>query len=283
MLLVTGHRGFVGKHLCSYLKSKHENFVGYDLLDGYDIRDIHQLDKFFDENQITEVIHLAALAGVRRGQEYPEEYINTNIIGTLNVVRMCEKYNVSHLIHYSSSSVYGDTTPPIREDFTKKPKSIYGITKLASEYIVQSSHIKQTTIVIPFTIYGEDGRRDGVIYRWLEQIKNNKPITVYGNGKSERGYVHVEDIVAITYNILYSYYCWQHEIFNIGGSEVIKLEQILKVFRDEVKDLQVKEMEMPKSDICRNYADTSKARNHLGFEPKPMFEKNLKRIIKKEL
>ncbi len=287
MLCALGAKGFVGKHLCAYLDKKAIPHADFDLVDGFDIRNKFQLDKFFEENNITEVINLAALAGVRMGEEYPDEYISTNIQGTLNVARMCEKHNIQHLIHYSSSSVYGDTTPPIEESFVKKPKSIYGITKIASEFIIQSCNIKQSTILIPFTIYGgtvkEGCRKDAVIHKWISQIKAQKPITVYGNGKSQRGYVYIDDIVDITYRILTECHGhWAHETFNIGGSEVISLEAMVDMFKDNVKDLKIEEMNMPKADIFKNYADTSKIAKVLGWYPAPEFERNLKKILRKE-
>jgi len=283
-LLVTGHRGFVGSHLTKLLDKKKIKWVGYDLLDGDDIRDLCKLDAFFEKNQITEVIHLAALAGVRRGNEYPDDYISTNIKGVLNVCNMCEKYNVQHLVFYSSSSVYGDCNPPVNEAFAKRPKSIYGITKLAGERIVEASAIPQTTIVIPFTVYGENGRKDEVVYKWLEQYKNNKPITIYGDGSSKRGYVYVKDLVETTVKIITdNHKHWEREMFNVGGSEVVELKQIVEVFKDLIPDILIEELDMPKTDIYKNYADTAKAQKKLGFNPKPMFEKNLRRIIKNEL
>jgi UDP-glucuronate 4-epimerase len=287
-IAIIGHLGFVGSHLTKYFDKQNISWVGYDLVSGQDIRDAHKLDRFFEENQISHVIHLANLAGVRRGNEYPEEYISTNILGTLNVVKMCEKYNVDHLIYYSSSSVYGEGNPPIVEIDNKNPKSLYGITKVAGELIVNSSKIEQTTILIPFTIYGgetESGcRKDSVIHKWIAQSKQGKPITVYGDGSSCRGFVYIDDIVDITSKILINQNRkWKHETFNIGGSEVIKLNDIINIFKDEIQTLaRFQYLPMPDVDIKVNYADTSKAKRILGFDPKKMFKENLIKIIKKE-
>ena len=283
-LLVTGYAGFIGSHLTALLDKKNIKWVGYDLVDGNDIRDKCRLDKFFEENQITEVIHLAALAGVRRGEIYPEDYITTNITGTHNLVTLSEKYGVQHFVFYSSSSVYGAQKPPITESFVKKPISLYGTTKLAGERLVEASSIPQTTIVIPFTVYGENGRRDEVVYKWLEQHKNNKPITIFGNGSSMRGYVYVKDLVEATVKIITdNFRRWERESFNLGGSEVIELKQLVKIFKSEIPLLQIEELDMPKVDVFKNYADTSKAQKKLGFEPEAKFEKTVKKIIKQEL
>ena len=285
--MITGSEGFVGRHLCAYLDSIKINYVGYDLVNGQDIRDLHQLDKFFEENNVTEVVNLAALAGVRRGESYPADYISTNINGVLNVVKMCEKYKVFHLVHYSSSSSYGESNPPIIEDFKKEPKSIYGITKLAGERIVQSSNIDQTTILIPFTIYGGDSesgcRKDSVIHKWIEQIKSHKSITIYGDGSSQRGYVYIDDIVRLTYKILNCWGQWEHEIFNVGGSEVISLKEIIGVFKKLVKSATMGMVDSPSADIYQNFADTSKIEALLQWKPESKFIENVSNIIKKEL
>lgn len=283
-LLITGHKGFVGQHLTSLLDSSGVKWVGYDLKDGNDIRDKHKLDAFFESNQVTEVIHLAALAGVRRGEEYVQDFLSTNVEGTHNIVKMCEKYDIRHLVFYSSSSVFGEGFPPIDEGSSRNPKSIYGITKLAGEHIVHNSKIKQTTIVVPFTIYGENGRKDEVIYKWLEQYKNGLPITVYGNGSSMRGYVYVKNIVDVTHKIITK--CtneWHRMSLNIGGSEVIMLSQILDVFREMIPDLKFTFLPLPEADVYKNYADISKARGLLDYNPQPRFLDNLKNIIKNEL
>jgi len=282
--MVTGNLGFIGMHLASELKKRGILFVGYDLADGNDIRDSQNLDAFFERNQITHVIHMAALAGVRRGEEYPDDYISTNIKGTLNVVRMCEKYKIKHLVSFSSSSVYGNGNPPISEDHPKNPVSIYGMTKLMGEKLVENAKIAQKTIVIPFTVYGENGRKDEVIYKWLEQHKNGLPITIYGDGESIRGYVNVHDLVETVVKLVEEYEGkWSCESFNLGGNEQVRLAELFSVFTDNIKGLKWVMLDMPASDVVCNYADTRKAYNVLGFRPRLMFYENVKKIIKREL
>ena len=159
MLLITGSDGFVGNHLKKKLNKRNIPFVRYDIRDSNnsDTRDKHQLAEIFEKEQITEVIHLAALAGVRRGKKYPQEYISTNILGTQNVVDLCNEFKVNKLIFYSSSSVYGNKCEkPALETDIKNPISLYGITKLAGEHIVNSTECK-TVIIRPFTVYGKNG------------------------------------------------------------------------------------------------------------------------------
>ncbi|MFH2018562.1 MAG: NAD-dependent epimerase/dehydratase family protein [bacterium] len=283
MLLVTGYRGFIGTKLCEELKKQNIDFVGYDLIDGNDIRNKCQLDRFFEENQITRIIHLAALAGVRRGELYPEEYISTNILGTLNVADLAEKHKCERLVFFSSSSVYGKGSPPITENAEKIPRSLYGITKATGENIIKKMTVVNGIIVRPFTVYGENGRRDEVVYKWLNQIKNNIAISVYGDGTSERGYVYIDDLVGATIKLLNIEMKGGTIDFNLGGNEVIKLSQIIEAFLQHFPKMKLPEyLKMPACDIEKNYADCSKAEILLGFSPKPNFIKNLYNILKIE-
>lgn len=280
MLMVTGDAGFVGQHLTKELDKQNIKWIGYDLVRGEDIRNKHQLDKCFELNQITKVIHLAALAGVRRSKEYPSEYISTNVTGTQNIVDMCDKHNVRQLIFFSSSSVYGEGNPPVKESDNKEPLSLYGITKLAGEQIVNNSPIK-SVIIRPFTIYGEEGRKDEVVYRWLEQIKSGKPITIYDE-ESCRGYVYVKDLVETVCKLItgLSERVIIKDTFNLGGNEVVYLKDIVKVFDENFDDLLKLNIERQCEDVKTNYADINHAKKVLGFDPKPHFEKNLSNIIK---
>ena len=278
--IIIGYRGFVGQHLTKLLDANDLSWVGFDLKDGDDIRDKHALEYFFECNQIRQVIHLAALTGIRRSKLFPDEYISTNILGTQNVVDMSNKYNVEKLIFYSSSSVFGTGgVSPFKENDNKQPISLYGITKLAGEHIVNNATC-QTVIVRPFTIYGEGGRKDTVIYRWLEQYKNRLPITVYGDGDSCRGYVYVKDLVKATVDVLNWNFSNRHENFNLGGSEIVYLRDIVKIFSDSLPDASFLKLDLPVEDVYVNYSDVSKAKKVIGFNPRPNFADNLKKIIK---
>jgi len=162
-ILLTGDCGFIASRLKEALPT---GTIGIDLLEGEDIRDKYHLEYLFETEHFDTVIHCAALAGVRRSELYPEDYISTNVIGTKNLIDLSEKYGVKHFINFSSSSVYGaDTKDGLKEDAVKNPKSIYGMTKLMAEQLVARSSIKTTTIR-PFTVYGENGRGDLVIKKW---------------------------------------------------------------------------------------------------------------------
>jgi len=284
-VLITGHRGFIGTRFCALLKKNKIAHDGFDLLEGFDIRNNLQLDKQFEAGQYDVVIHLAALAGVRRGQEFPDEYISTNITGTQNIIAMCEKYNIGRLIFFSSSSVLGgiETGVGLDETDSYNPKSLYAITKLTGEYLVSTANINKT-IVRPFTVYGENGRPDMVVYKWINQIKSGKPVTVFGDGKSVRGYTYVGDLVEVIYKLLNKPY---NGILHLGGSERIQLAKLFELFHEHCRKKKIKidvnVSKIPKEDVLSSFANCILARNHIGFEPQKRFETIIKKILRKEL
>lgn len=271
MILITGDKGFIGAHL-----SKKIGGVGFDLKDGLDIRNTYQLESIFQDNHIDTVIHLAALAGVRKSKLFPEDYISTNIQGIINLLECAKRHNVKHFISFSSSSVYGNQFPPNNEKDTLRPVSLYGITKLAGELLIQSSGIPYT-IVRPFSVYGGNGRKDQVFYRWINQIKDNKPISFYGEGDSSRGYTHVSDIVQAVQRILEK--GAENEVYNIGGNEIISLQELLSYFKGEFLTLEIEYLPLPQEDILENWADVAKAKEILGWAPKTVFRKELAKIF----
>jgi UDP-glucuronate 4-epimerase len=285
-ILITGGSGFIGRHLITKLIELGHKCHNYDLTHNQDIRNLHDLDKAFELSQCSTVIHLAARAGVRRGNEYPHEYMTTNIEGTWNVARMCEKYGC-RLISFSSSSVYGSADPPTKEEDPKHPVSLYGMTKLMGEHIVNQTYIP-STIVRPFTVYGENGRGDQVFYKWLNQYKSEKLVTVFRNPDDEpskRGYTYVGDLISALITLIECRWDWSHEDFNLGGQEVITIDDLVRIFRSCIPDFPTRTLELPlpDTDIPENYACIDKARRMLGFNPPAKFQDIIAGIISREL
>ena len=278
-ILLTGSEGFIGSRLFNEFAEKDIVVCGYDLVNGDDIRDKRKLEFVFETNSFDVVIHCAALAGVRRGELYPEEYISTNVIGTKNVIDLCEKYGITHCINFSSSSVYGsDKKTGLKENAKKNPKSIYGMTKLMAEQIVERSSIKTTTIR-PFTVYGENGRGDQVIKKWINQIKAGQPITFFGDGHTGRGYTYLGDLVDGVMKVI------EHSkggTYNLGGSQFVTLDGLLIIFNEVYGQLRANILDIPKGDNQFNFADTSKALKDLGWKPTTDFRDKLIKILKDE-
>ncbi|MCK5021976.1 MAG: NAD-dependent epimerase/dehydratase family protein [Candidatus Pacebacteria bacterium] len=281
MILVTGHKGFIGQRLFKDLQDKfgEENIIGYDLVDGDDLRDYFRLDKLFRENPINTIIHLAARAGVRTSEKFPDEYITTNIIGTNNILRCAKEYEIDKVIIFSSSSVYGSQTPPNAETEELSPESLYAVTKVSTEYLAKASPIK-TIIVRPFTCYGENGRNDQVIDKWLWQINSGRPITFFGEGNTKRGYTYVGDLVDGVIKLIDYNQKDNHEVFNLGGQTITTLSELLDIFKKTIPfEFKVNKIDLPNGDVKENWADISKAKEKLGFNPDTNFKEKVKELI----
>jgi len=275
-ILVTGHKGFIGGHVTKALEARGYAWVGWDLKDGNDVRDLARLDRLFEEENFDAIIHLAALAGVRRSEKYREEYLSTNVMGSDNILKMADEYGVGRVILFSSSSVIGESGVPI---------SFYGATKrmmedlpyrYAAKYLVPTT---RTFIVRPFTVYGENGRGDQVIYKWLNQLRAGRQITFFGDGDSKRGYTYVGDLVDGVMKLLE--YRGEKPIddFDFGGAEVVSLNELLDIFREVFPDIEVKRQDRNFADIKTNFADLAKARELLEWEPKQNFKEKVLQII----
>jgi UDP-glucuronate 4-epimerase len=223
MILITGHRGFIGSHLTKKLDELGVSWIGFDLIDGNDIRNKLSLEKYFDSYPIDTVIHMAALAGARRGEPYPQEYFDTNVIGTENVARMCEKYKVKKLIAFSSASA-------------KTQQNTYGITKHAMELMLSKIKLPALYVVRPFNVYGENGRPDQVIWKWKERAEAGLPIEYHGDLKRNYTYVGdlVEDIIEATKGSLTGYH-----VRDTGNPKQVGLSELLDVFKEKYPDLKV--------------------------------------------
>ena len=288
-ILLTGAEGFIGTRLIKVLK-KSNDVISYDLVNGDDIRDTFKLDKLFETENFDAVVHLAALAGVRRGEEFPDEYISTNITGTQNLVNLCKKYGVKKFLSYSSSSVLGGNANKDKglvEEDEYKPKGVYAISKVAGEYIVKNSGLDYI-VIRPFTVYGSQGRKDMVIYKWINQILSGQDITYYGDGQTSRGYTYVDDLVKTTDRLLNE--LLEHnltETYNLGGSEKINLDDLLQLFMkhcvDNRIDLNINRMDLPNADVVHSFANTNKAKKDINFNPQKKFKKVVKQILINEL
>ncbi len=267
MILITGHKGFIGSHLTSRLDKADIAWVGYDLLDGNDIRDGVKLDMFFDKYRPSIVIHLAALAGVRRGEQYPHDYFDTNVIGSENVFRACNDFGVKKVIVFSSSSIHGDPSP----------KSVYGVSKLAMEHLLVRYNIESRYIVRPFTVYGENGRKDLVIEKWLTQYRQGWPITVYGDGSSFRTYTYVGDLVDAIVKMI-DYDKKGLVTFELGGSKKVYLKDFLELFLTIFPDAKTTSLPFPAWDSMGKEPDSREGRE-LGWSGETDFMQKVKQLL----
>lgn len=309
--LITGGAGFIGSTLtnrllkeenkvvvidnfCDYydvtLKEKNiSEFIdniNYKLYRG-DIRNIEDVKKVFDENNIDVVIHLAAMAGVRPSIENPILYQEVNGVGTQNILEQVKLHEVKSLVMASSSSVYGNCREvPFREDmivdFAISP---YAATKKANEVMAHVYHKLNNMNIIMlrfFTVYGPKQRPDLAINKFTRLMLNNEEIPMYGDGSTSRDYTYIDDIVdGICKSCDYVMNNDNvYEIINLGSNNPISLKQMIEVIGKTLGiEPKIKQMNMQLGDVDRTYADITKAKEMLGYKPSITFEEGIKKFV----
>ncbi len=276
-ILITGSDGFIGRHLSNHLQGNplYEIF-DYDLATNDDLRDRANLDRMIEMVRPEVIIHLGALAGVRRGEDYPKEYFETNVWGTENVFSLAKKHGVSKVISFSSSSVFNDKGE-------LQPQSHYGKTKLLGEKIAEmyKKDIPNIYIVRPFTVYGLYGRGDQVIYKWINQIKGEGKITFFGDGNSYRPYTHVKDLCVALNSMLMRNIGFQ--TFNIGGKDKVYLKELLDIFKKNIDtEFNVEYLPLPKADSMGREPNTENW-DLIDYEPVKDFKEEVIKIIKENI
>lgn len=293
-LLELGNKVIVIDNFCNFYnpKLKEENIEKNIENDNYkiyrdDIRNKEKLSEIFNENKIDCVIHLAAMAGVRPSIENPILYQEVNCLGTQNILEEMKNHNLKNLVMASSSSVYGNCKEvPFREDMiVDYAISPYAATKKANEVMTHVYHKLDNMNVIMlrfFTVYGPRQRPDLAINKFTNLMLNNDEIPMFGDGTTSRDYTYIDDIVdGIIKSIQYVENNNDvYEIINLGNSSPISLNEMIntigKVLNIEPK---IKQLPMQPGDVDRTYADITKAKNMLGYEPKTSFEEGIRKFI----
>lgn len=309
---VTGGAGFIGSSLVSELLKKGNKVVVIDnFCDFYnpeikeknisefndnenfklyrgDIRDKELLNKIFEDNNFDAVIHLAAMAGVRPSIENPILYQDVNCMGTQNILEVMKKHNLKKLVMASSSSVYGNTKEvPFREDmivdFAISP---YAATKKANEVMTHVYHKLEDYNVIMlrfFTVYGPKQRPDLAINKFTRLMLEGKEIPMFGDGSNSRDYTYISDIVdGIIRSIIYVENNTDvYEIINLGNSSPVTLKEMINTIAEVLNVVpKINELPMQPGDVDRTYADVSKAKRLLGYEPKVPFKTGIENFVK---
>ncbi len=311
-ILITGGAGFIGSTLADKLlqiesnkivvidnfndyyspKLKENNIKhnlnnkNYKLYRG-DICDKSLLERIFDENKIDVVVHIAASAGVRPSIDKPLDYVKNNIEGTINILEVMKENNVEKIVFASSSSIYGNCKEEIFSEDLKvtEPISPYAATKLACEqflYTYSKLYNIQVVALRFFTVFGPRQRPDLAIRKFIDLIKENKPIPVYGDGTTIRDYTYVDDIVdgiisAMDYNDT------QYEIINLGGGAPVSLNQMIETIEKALnKKAKIERLPMQMGDVDKTAASITKAKKLLNYNPKTSFERGIIKFIEWE-
>jgi UDP-glucuronate 4-epimerase len=296
--LVTGCAGFIGARVCQLLLACAQPDLGFDNLnDAYDVRlkrwrldqllasprfdfkavdvsDRSAVSKAFEESQATgqpsAVINLAARAGVRYSVENPWVYYETNLVGTLNLLEMSRTHGISKFVLASSSSLYGNENPlPYAEEQnTDEPLSPYAASKKAAEtlcYTYHHLHQLDVTVFRYFTVYGPAGRPDMVPFRLAQWISEDRPVVIYGDGTQSRDFTYVDDIARGTIAGLGPV---GYQVVNLGSDRPVTLMDFIKIFEESTgKKAVLNYRPRHPADVQATWADISKARRLLGWEP----------------
>jgi UDP-glucuronate 4-epimerase len=261
-ILVTGHRGFIGSNLIKKLDN--HKIVGVDLKDGHSILDSNFINALFEFYQFDAVIHLAAIAGVGYSIDHSEEVLTNNIIGFDTIAKAAIKNGVKHFIYASSSSVYGDDG---------SQKSPYAVSKATNELQAAMysnlSDMKFTGLRF-FTVYGEGIREDLAVSKFINAMKTDSPIYVYGDGNQSRDFTYVDDICEAIKLIVESDKEWKNEVFDIGygkSTTVTELINILKNIINPTYDKVVYGQEKP-YDVKETLANPNKLYEWFNFKPR---------------
>lgn len=308
-VLVTGGAGFIGSHLVERLLSENAWNVTIvdDLNDFYspetkranlsslgesgniqffeaDIRCPESLRCVFDETEFEVIVHLAARAGVRPSLKEPKLYIETNINGTVNLLEFAREYGINQFIFGSSSSVYGENEklPFAEDDPISHPISPYAATKAAGELICHTySHLFdiRTVCLRFFTVYGARQRPDLAIHKFSRLIWSGTPIQVFGDGSTRRDYTYIDDIISgVRASIDYT--GSMHEVFNLGESETTELSRLIELLEVSLgKTAIIDRQPLQPGDVPITYADISKARRLLNYNPQTKIEQGIPKFV----
>lgn len=324
-VLVTGAAGFIGSYTVKALIAQECEVVGLDIINSYydvqlkydrladagiereliedgvllsssqylsyrfiklDLTNSDGLNHLFESEHFDVVVNLAAQAGVRYSIENPSAYIQSNVVGFLNLLECCRHYPVNHLVYASSSSIYGmnDKIPYAETDKTDTPVSLYAATKKTNE-LMAHAYSKlygiPTTGVRFFTVYGPWGRPDMAPCLFMKAILNGDPIKVFNNGQMRRDFTYIDDIIAGLMKIIAhpSAASVPFYIYNIGNSAPVELMDFISVIEKTAGKTAVKQMMgMQPGDVVCTYADTSRLEKDFGYKPSTSIEEGIQKF-----
>ncbi|MGD2183366.1 NAD-dependent epimerase [Lusitaniella coriacea] len=313
--LVTGAAGFIGFHLAQRLLDRGDTVVGADNLNAYyevalkkdrlaqlqnhpafsfcelDLADRAGMTELFEEQQFDVVAHLAAQAGVRYSLQNPHAYVDSNLVGFVNILEGCRHSKVKHLVFASSSSVYGvnKKIPFSVEDNVDHPISLYAASKKANELM---AHCYSHLYAIPatglrfFTVYGPWGRPDMALFLFTKAILAGEPINVFNNGQMRRDFTYVDDVVEGVVRTMDTIPPPQGEsgaaykIYNIGNNQPVELLKMIEVLEDCIGKKAIKNMlPMQPGDVPVTYADVNDLMRDVGFKPDTPIEVGIEKFV----
>ena len=339
-ILITGTAGFIGFHLANRLIAEGEEVVGLDIINDYydvnvkynrlkeagidkdkiqygelvtsdkhpnyrfikiDMTDKKAMDALFESEKFDTVMNLAAQAGVRYSLINPQAYVDSNIVGFVNILECCRHTGVKHLAYASSSSVYGlnEKMPLSTSDNVDHPISLYAASKKSNELMAHTySHLfgLATTGLRFFTVYGPWGRPDMALYLFAEAIRKNEAINVFNHGKMVRDFTYIDDIVEGVVRVIRNppkgNPDWTgakpdptsskspYKIYNIGNNDPVKLMDFVYAIEEELgKEAEKNMMPLQPGDVPATYADVQDLVNNMGYQPATPLKQGIKAFL----
>jgi UDP-glucuronate 4-epimerase len=308
-IFVTGGAGFIGSHLCERLLREGTHVICLDNFDSFydpnikvknvgglvrkfsgqfeiiagDIRNREHLQEAFRKNPMDLVVHLAARAGVRPSIVDPLLYQDINIKGTIALLEACREFGIKDFVFASSSSVYGENqrVPFSEGDLNIQPISPYGATKRAGEVLCYSYHhlYKMNIACLRiFTAYGPRQRPEMAIHKFTRLVAQGKTIPMYGDGSTRRDYTYIDDLIEGILGVINRHRGF--EIYNLGESQTTSLKELIDLIEEALgKTAYIDMLEPQPGDVSITYADITKARQMLGYQPRVGIKEGIKRFV----
>ena len=315
-ILITGSAGFIGFHLAYHLCKNGYTVLGIDNLNDYydvnlkkarlnqlspfskndkfnflklDITQKNDLEEIFKNNEFDLVVHLAAQAGVRYSLENPHSYIESNVVGFMNMLECCRKFKVLNILYASSSSVYGknEKLPFCEGDRVDDPLSIYAVTKRSNELMakVYSELFNINTIGLRFfTVYGPWGRPDMALYKFTKNILDGLPLDLYNNGNHQRSFTYISDIINSIENLIYKIERDKINnlslVYNIGGKNSIGLVEFINQIEKVLgKKGKYNKLPLQTGDVISTISDSQLLENEVGYSPSTTIEYGIRKFV----
>lgn len=323
-VLVTGAAGFIGYHVAEALLARGDEIIGLDNLNDYydvrlkqarverlqraqfrfvhgDLADRNMVAGLFTSENPRRVVHLGAQAGVRYALDHPHSYVDSNVVGFLNILEGCRHHDVEHLVYASSSSVYGANTamPYAVQQNVDHPLNLYGATKKANELMAHSyAHLFQLPVtgLRFFTVYGPWGRPDMALFNFTHRILTDQPIDVFNQGAHARDFTYIDDVVEGVVRTLdriaASNPAWSgdvpdpasssapYRIYNIGNGQPVELLDLIACLELALgRKAKMNLLPRDPGDMLRTSADVTVLVRDVGFEPATPIEEGVRRFV----
>lgn len=308
-ILITGSAGFIGFNLSKYLlQNSNYHIIGIDNLNDYydvnlkkkriknlrsfkrfkfqkaDITNQFTMNKIFKKNKFDFVFNLAAQAGVRYSIDHPRKYIDANILGFFNIIDCCKRYNIKRLFYASSSSVYGESKKfPLKESENISPKNIYGLSKKINEEISliynQFYNLRLTGLRF-FTVYGEWGRPDMMMLKFIDCYFKKKIFRLHNFGKHTRDFTHINDVVEILHRlIINNKKLKKNDVLNICSNKPINLLNVISFMMKNGIKPKISKVKLQQADILKTHGDNRKLFKYVGTQKFNNWKSSIKNLI----